>query len=128
MNTPMPASSLFTRIMLTLGAISVAGFTFWFLYTSLSPVEVPLPPPTRGALRFDTKADLSQDQRFTDLQALVNDFNIEPGTLGRANPFMPLPPPVQEVFVTTTATSTPETPTSTNLENPPMLMPSDLMP
>lgn len=91
--------------MQILGALAVAGSVMWFLYTSLAPVDVPPPPPIRGALSFDVRADLSKDQRFMQLRGLVKDFEIVPGAAGRPNPFMPLPPPLPE-FATTTASST----------------------
>lgn len=100
----MPASNLFNRILLVLGALAVAGSVFWFLYTSLTPVEVPPPPASRGALHFDVRADLSKNQRFMQLRPLVSDFNIVPGDMGRQNPFMPLPPPLPVSASTTTST------------------------
>ncbi|MFA5185672.1 MAG: hypothetical protein WC551_04240 [Patescibacteria group bacterium] len=125
----MPASSLFSRIMLTFGAIAVAGFTFWFLFTSLAPVDVPPPPQTRGALHFDARTDLSKDPRFMQLSPLLQDFNIVPGNLGRVNPFMPLPPPPTPVMSTTTATGTQMVaPTSTAFETPTPTSVEALMP
>ncbi|MBI5655145.1 hypothetical protein HZC53_05860 [Candidatus Uhrbacteria bacterium] len=116
----MPASNLFNRILLILGALAVAGSVFWFLYTSLTPVEVPPPPASRGALHFDVRADLSKNQRFMQLRPLVSDFNVVPGAMGRQNPFMPLPPPLPVSPSSTTstketvATSTVMTATSTS--------------
>jgi hypothetical protein len=89
----MPAvkSSIFSNILVLLGALAAAGGVFWFIYTSLGPVEVPPPPPERRPLKFDTKADVSQNPLFIQLHPLVNDFSVVPGNLGRLNPFMPVP-------------------------------------
>jgi hypothetical protein len=46
-------------------------------------------------LKFDAKADVSQNQTFNQLRPLISDFSVEPENLGRPNPFMPVPKAVE---------------------------------
>lgn len=92
---PAAKSSIFSNLLVMLGALAAAGGVFWFIYTSLGPVDVPPVPPERRPLKFDTKADVSQNQTFNQLRPLISDFSVEPENLGRPNPFMPVPKAVE---------------------------------
>lgn len=105
-------------MVMVLGALAVCGTVFWFIYTSLGPVDVPPPPPSRKALKFDAQADVSRNEVFGRLRLLVENPNLEPPEIGRPNPFIPVPKP-QVLPAATSTTSTPSAaPTSTPLQPP----------
>lgn len=109
---PAAKSPLISSLIKVLGALAVSGSVFWFLYSSLAPVEVPQPPPSRKALTFDTRADVSQNRIFTQLHSLAENLDLKAKDIGRPNPFMPIPKP-QALPAASSTTSTTETPTST---------------
>lgn len=118
----MPAkSSVFSSLLKVLGALAVSGSVFWFIYSSLGPVEVPPPPPSRSALRFDPQADMRQNKVFGQLSAIVKDLDLKANEVGRPNPFMRVvkaPPPAMASSTTSTlptavATSTAVTASTT---------------
>ena len=86
-------SSLFSKIVMLLLAIACVVAMFWFGSQALEPVEVPPAPPGKSSVTFNPKSDVSQQAVFQRLEPL-GPTHIEPGELGRQNPFVPLPAPV----------------------------------
>ena len=106
----MNAPSVFSRILLILGSVSVVVLTYWFIATSLAPVSVPAAPPLRGSVRFDPSADVTKKPHFTEMH-LLGPQEVKPSQLGRINPFVPIPP--QQFIPTTTLPVIVTPPTST---------------
>lgn len=94
----MNAPSIFSRILLVLGAIAVVGLTYWFIATSLAPLDVPPGAQARGSVRFDPQADVTKHQKFPNLHPLGPPLAL-PAMIGRENPFAPF---VADVSVTST--------------------------
>lgn len=74
--------------MMIIGALAVIVFAYWFLSTSLSPVEVPPLVLSRKDVKFDPKVDMSKNAKFLRLKPL-GDGVPELTGLGRSNPFLP---------------------------------------
>lgn len=98
----MNAPSIFSRILVIIGALGVVGLTYWFIATSLAPVPVPPGQPARGSVRFDPQADVTKHPKFPVLQQLGPSI-MPPTGLGRQNPFLPPPAPVVATSTTGTA-------------------------
>ena len=97
------SSSLLSKILLVVGGLLALGAAYWFITNMLAPIQAPLSAPSqRKAVEFDTRLDVSKDERFTMLRQLAP-TEVVTGQVGRPNPFVPVPPPVT---ATTTATST----------------------
>ena len=115
----MTTPSIFSRILMIIGALAVVGFTYWFITTSLAPLSVPEAPPTRGNVRFDPRVDVSKNPSFQQLYPLGPMVIVQPTTLGRQNPFSALPiitaptGTASAVGTSTTPVEPPAEPTST---------------
>lgn len=101
-------SSLFSRILIIVGCLSVVGLSYWFVQTSLAPVPVPPVPPARGKVQFDPKLDVSKNTVFFNLRQMGPEV-VEPLAIGRPNPFAPVLPVLPPPVVTTTGTTTSST-------------------
>lgn len=95
--------SFFSRIILITVIFVTIGAGLYVGSLLLEPVEVPIPTPTKAAVKFDVRSDVSKNPVFLTLQPM-GPSEIVPGQLGRVNPFAEVPP---------TPTSTPIVPTST---------------
>lgn len=87
----MTTPSIFSRILMIVGALAVVGFTYWFITTSLAPLPVPEAPPARGNVRFDPRVDVSKNPSFQQLYPLGPMTIVPPTTIGRQDPFSALP-------------------------------------
>jgi lipoprotein-anchoring transpeptidase ErfK/SrfK len=113
------APPIFSRIIMVLMAIASLGAAFWFGMQALEPVPVPPPPPAKSRVTFNPNVDVSKNTVFQRLEPL-GPATIEPGELGRVNPFVPIMAPststAPELVMatsTTSTTSTSDIPTST---------------
>lgn len=108
--------SVFSRIILVSVILLTLGGVFYVGSILLEPVPVPPPPPAKAAVRFDVRSDITKNPLFPTLQPL-GPTEVLPGTLGRLNPFAPVPPAstsTPAATVTSTApVPVPETPTTT---------------
>lgn len=108
----MNAPSIFSRMLLIVSALAVVGLSYWFIATSLAPIEVPPSAPVRGNVRFDPQADVTQHPKFSVLRSLGPALTV-PSALGRQNPFVPPPPPPVAATSTVEAGQAQFVPTST---------------
>lgn len=100
--------SLFSRLILLLVIFTTLGGALYVGSLLLEPVPVPPPPPPKAAVKFDMRADISQNPVFPTLQPL-GPSEVLPGTLGRVNPFAPVPAPATTtpaIPATSTASAT----------------------
>ncbi len=89
---------LFSRLLAACIALGCVAAALWMGYVLLEPVPIPPLPPGRAYVRFDTKADVSQNVVFQHLEPLGSQtFSLD--GLGRLNPFAPVP-----IIVTATTT------------------------
>jgi hypothetical protein len=102
MNTSV-SPTLISRITLVIVILASVAAAFWAGAKFLEPVTVPPPPPSKGYVKFNVKTDVSKNPVFAGLEAL-GPKKIESGELGRQNPFVPVPKPV-ETSTTTTSTN-----------------------
>jgi hypothetical protein len=79
-------SLLFQRILLILSALAVLGVAMWGGFRFFEPVPVPPIPPPKQRVSFDPNADIRNHPFWEGLFAVFND-EVEPGVLGRDNPF-----------------------------------------
>ncbi|OGL73014.1 hypothetical protein A3E39_04775 [Candidatus Uhrbacteria bacterium RIFCSPHIGHO2_12_FULL_60_25] len=80
-------SAAFQRIILVLAALAVLGAAAWAAQQVFEPVPVPPFPPPKARVSFDTRKDIRGNALFQTLQGYVTGV-IEPGVLGRPNPFV----------------------------------------
>ncbi len=79
-------SAAFQNIILVLSALAVLGAAVWVGMVVFEPAPVPPIPPSRARVSFDAKADIRQNRLFDTLRAVITG-EIEPGALGKLNPF-----------------------------------------
>lgn len=87
----MPARvshSLFSRLILMAAILATLGAGFWVASLMLEPAPLPM-IPSKKAVKFDSKNDVSGNKVFNDLRAL-GPKKLEAGELGRVNPFAPV--------------------------------------
>lgn len=96
-------SSLFARITTVIMLLACLAVAFWVISQALEPVAVPPSPPAKAQVRFDPRVDVSQNTVFQRLEPLGPAI-IEPGKMGRTNPFVPLP--VMSVATSSAVTTT----------------------
>lgn len=110
---------LFSRLLTILVALGCVGAALWMGYAFLQPIPIPPLPPSRAAVRFDARVDVSKNAVFQHLEPV----GLEPLSLdglGRLNPFAPLP---VISLTTTSVTSTLEGVTTTS--EIPVLIPAN---
>lgn len=100
--------SIFSRLLLVVGGLAVMSTAYWFIKTGLSPIAVPPPSVSHGAVRFDPSLDISKNQAFFRLRAL-GPSELPMPELGRQNPFVPVPPPPSATSTATTTAVEPAT-------------------
>lgn len=83
----MKRSAAFQNIILALSALAVLGAAVWVGMVVFEPAPVPPIPPPRTRVSFDAKADIRQNRLFNALRAVITG-EIEPGALGKLNPFV----------------------------------------
>jgi len=99
MKLPTWHTTLFSRLLLIAGGLFAVWSVYWLVQVTLTPVPVPLAPPKRGPVRFDSTLDVSKNELFFRLQNLGPQIVPAP-TLGRTNPFLPIEQPSAAVVST----------------------------
>lgn len=89
-------------------AVACLVAVFWIGSQALEPVAIPPLPPGKSSVTFNPSSDVSQRPTFLRLEPL-GPTTVDPGELGRTNPFVPLP----AIIVVTSTTSTIPVPTPT---------------
>lgn len=96
------ARTIFSRLLILMGAIGVIVFTYLLANIALTPVPVPPAKPVPASVTFDTKLDVSKHAIFNLLRPL-GPADLTPVSLGRSNPFLP---PVTSTEIITAPTTT----------------------
>ncbi len=99
----MKKTSIVSRLIMVLMALGILGLAYWFISTSLTPVEVPRQLVLRSVVKFDPKLDISTNEKFLALRPL-GAFDLQLPAMGRENPFFP--PVVIHLTTSTSATAT----------------------
>lgn len=81
------APSLFSRLILLLAISATLIAAYWVGMQVLEPVPVPFSVPAQRTVQFDARADVSKNSVFTSLLP-IGPSAVEPGVLGRTNPFL----------------------------------------
>lgn len=81
------APSLFSRLILLLAVSATLIAAYWVGTQVLEPVPVPFSVPAQRTVKFDVRADVSKNSVFTSLLP-IGPAAVEPGVLGRTNPFL----------------------------------------
>ena len=98
----MKKTTIFSRLIMVLLALGILGLAYWFISTSMLPVEVPQQLIMRRVVKFDPKLDISTNEKFLTLRPL-GEFVLTMPAMGRENPFVP---PVVAARATSTGSVT----------------------